>query len=78
MRSGWFGRRDGWISYAELRLAREVAVLQVGQRQVSFAAHGVAVVVWTGPVPDVTALDEAGKALGPVRLRTPRRMPPSY
>jgi hypothetical protein len=77
-RSGLLGLRRGWVSYAELRLAREVAVLQVDDRCVPFAPHGCAVVVWAGDVPDVRALDEAGSRLGRVELRTPRRMPPFY
>lgn len=75
-RGGLFGR--GWISYAELRVAREVDVLRVGDRRLTFAPHGFAVVAWTGRAPDVTALDPAGRVLGAVPLRAPRRMPPSY
>ncbi|WP_051516092.1 hypothetical protein [Candidatus Blastococcus massiliensis] len=77
-RSGLLGLRSGWISYAELWLAREVAVLQVGNRRLPFAAHGYAVVVWTGRTPEITARDAEGKPLGAVELRTPRRMPPFY
>jgi hypothetical protein len=59
-------RRDGWISHAEIRAAREVAVLQVGVRLVPVAAHGCAVVVWTRRPPRVTALDAAGTVLGDI------------
>jgi hypothetical protein len=52
---GTASSRHGWISYAALRVAREVAVLQVGRRRLPVSAHGFAVVVWTGPTPAVTA-----------------------
>ena len=59
-------RRDGWISYAEIRAAREVAVLRVGTRLVPVPAHGCAVVVWTRRPPRVRALDAAGTVVGEV------------
>lgn len=61
-------RRDGWISYAEVRAAREVAVLQVGTRLVPVPAHGCAVVVWTRRPPRVRALDAAGTVVGEVPI----------
>ena len=59
-------RRDDWISFAEIRAAREVVVLRVGERIVPVAAHGCAVVVWTRRPPRVQALDAAGTVLGDV------------
>ena len=59
-------RRDGWTSFAEIRAAREVAVLRVGERIVPVAAHGCAVVVWTRRPPRVQALDADGAVLGEV------------
>jgi hypothetical protein len=59
-------RRGGWISFAEIRAAREVAVLRVGSRLLPVAAHGCAVVVWTRRPPRVTALDAAGNVVGEV------------
>jgi hypothetical protein len=59
-------RRDGWISFAEVRAAREVAVLQVGSRLVPVPAHGCAVVAWTSRPPQVQALDAAGTDVGEV------------
>lgn len=61
-------RRDGWISFAEIRAAREVAVLRVGSRLVPVAAHGCAVLVWTRRPPPVQGLDAAGTVLGEVPL----------
>jgi len=55
-----------WISYTELNLAAEVAVLRVGARVLSVPAHGCAIVVWTRQPPRVTALDAAGAELGDV------------
>ena len=62
------GRPGGWVSWSQLRVAREVPVLRVGARRVPVADHGVAVVVWTGAPPDVVALDAAGAVLGSVPL----------
>ncbi len=72
---GLFGRRESWISYAELRVARGVAALRVGDRLVPVAASGCAVVVWTRRPPRITALDAAGAALGPVPLDPGRFLP---
>ena len=66
-------RRDGWVGWAELRLAQEVAVLRVGARQLRVAGHGWALVVWARRPPPVTALDASGAELGPVPIRVPRR-----
>jgi hypothetical protein len=65
-RLGW--PRHDWISWAELRLAEEVAALRVGTRLVPVALHGCAVVVWVHRPPAVAALDAAGAVLGPVVL----------
>jgi len=69
------GRAGDWVGWAELRVAEEVSVLRVGARRLPVAGHGVAVVVWTGPPPDVEALDAAGAVLGPVPLRRAGRVP---
>jgi len=61
-------RRSDWISWAELRVAEEVAALRVDTRVVPVAAHGCAVVVWTGEPPGVAALDAAGTVLGSVSV----------
>ena len=66
-------RRDGWVGWAELRVAREVAVLRVGARDVKVAGHGCALVVWARKPPPVTALDASGAELGPVPIRVPTR-----
>ncbi|WP_448616189.1 hypothetical protein [Modestobacter sp. URMC 112] len=61
-------RRNGWVRWAQLRVAREVAVLQVGTRQTRVPGHGCALVVWTRRPLPVTALDASGAALGAVDL----------
>lgn len=74
---GRFGRlRDGWLSWAELRVAEEVSVLRVGTRLVPVAAHGCAVVVWTRQPPRVAALAASGAVLGAVGLGGALRRPP--
>jgi hypothetical protein len=65
-RLGW--PRHDWISWAEVRVAREVSALRVDTRVVPVAGHGCAVVVWTRAAPGVVALDAAGAVLGPVVL----------
>ena len=70
---------DGWISYAELRVAQEVSVLRVGTRLVPVAGHGCAVVVWTRRPPSVVALVADGDVVGPVAIegtRAPRVVHP--
>jgi len=68
-RHGWLGlRRDGWISYTELRLAEEVAALRVADRLLPVARHGSAVVVWTRRPPRASALDASGTVLGWIPL----------
>jgi hypothetical protein len=62
----WIG--NGWISYAELNLAAEVAVLRAGSRVLPIPAHGCAIVVWTRTAPRVTALDADGADLGDVAV----------
>jgi hypothetical protein len=62
-------RKDEWISYAQLRVAQEVAVLRVGDRSLPVAGHGCAVVVWVRQPPRIVALDDAGAVLGPVVVR---------
>ena len=62
-------RRDGWVRWAQLRVAREVAVLQIGTRQTRVPGHGCGLVVWTRRPPPVTALDASGAELGEVALR---------
>ena len=61
-------RRDGWVRWAQLRVAREVAVLQVGSRQTRVPDHGCALVVWARKPPPVTALDASGAGLGAVGI----------
>jgi hypothetical protein len=64
-RSSRFGfGRDGWVSWAELRLAAEVAALRVADRLLLVPGHGSAVVVWTRRTPRVAALDASGTVLG--------------
>ncbi|MGY1812533.1 hypothetical protein [Blastococcus sp. SYSU D00820] len=61
--------RRNWISWAELRVAREVAALRAGNRLVPVAPHGNAVLVWADPRPPrVVALDPSGALVGPVPL----------
>ena len=62
-------RRTSWVSWAELRAAEEVAVLRAGGRHLPIAGHGVAVVLWAGEPPTVTALDAAGRELGRAPVR---------
>jgi hypothetical protein len=79
--TGWLPRlRDGFVRFAEVSAAREVAALRVDDRVLPVAAHGCAVVVWTRKeAPAVTALDGSGADLGPVPLIRPRRpLPESY
>jgi hypothetical protein len=61
------GSGGSWISYAELRVAREISVLRVGTRLVPVADHGCAVVVWTRRPPSVVALGAEG-VVGPVAV----------
>jgi hypothetical protein len=61
---GWF--RRGWVSWAELRVAQEVAVVRVDDRLLPVAEHGCAVVVWTRRPRAITALDASGAVLGTV------------
>ena len=61
-------RRDSWISFAEVRAAREIAALRVGSRLLPVAAHGCAIVVWTGRPPRITALDAGGTVVGKVAV----------
>ncbi|CCG01569.1 hypothetical protein [Blastococcus saxobsidens] len=69
-RRGLLGRRrTTWVSWAEFRAAEEVALVRVGDRHVPVAGHGMAVVVWAGMPPTVTALDASGEELGRVPLR---------
>lgn len=68
-RRGRFGvRRNGWVSWAELRVVEEVAALRVDTRRVPVADHGCAVVVWEGRPPETVALDASGAVLGAIRL----------
>jgi hypothetical protein len=60
--------RDDWVSWVELRVAEEVAVLRVGTRLVPVAGHGCAIVVWVREQPRIAALDASGAVLGPVPL----------
>jgi hypothetical protein len=70
---GRFGfPRRGWVSWAEVRAAEEVAVLRVDDRLVPVPGHGCAVVVWAGRPPSVTALDASGAVLGAVALLSSR------
>jgi len=58
-----------WVRWAELRLAAEVAALEVRGRRIPVAEHGVAVVVWTSRNrPAVMALGRADDELGRVPL----------
>ena len=65
-RLGW--RQADWVRWAQLRLARGVAVLHVGDRRLPVAQHGMAVVVWSQHPPAVTALDSRGVVVGTVPL----------
>ena len=68
-RRGWLGLRGhDWVSWAELRIAQEVAVLRVGTRDVPVADHGCAVVIWAQGPPTVTALDASRAVLGTVTI----------
>ena len=68
-RSGWLAwARDDLVSWAELRVAREVDALRVGTRLVPVAGHGCAVVVWTRRTPGIAALDQSGAVMGHVVL----------
>jgi hypothetical protein len=67
-RRSWLGWKDEWVSWAELRLAEEIAVLRVDARLVPVAAHGCAVVIWAGRPPTVAALSASGAVLGPISL----------
>lgn len=68
-RTRWWGRSPGWVSWAELRVAEEVAALRVGTRLLPVAGHGCAVVVWAARKPaGVVALDATGGLLGSVRV----------
>ena len=58
----------GWVRSVTLQLAPEVSVLQVGDRRLTVAAHGIAVVAWKRRPPTVTALDARGEPLGTIRL----------
>ena len=68
-RTRWWRRSAGWVSWAELRVAEEVAALRVGTRLLPVAAHGCAVLVWAARTPpSVVALDAGDISLGPVRI----------
>ena len=68
-RSTRWWRSAGFVSWAELRVAEEVATLRVGTRLLPVAAHGCAVVVWAARTPpSVVALDARGGSLGPLRV----------
>jgi hypothetical protein len=69
-RLGW--PRHDWVSWAEVRVAREVSALRVDARVVPVTGHGFAVVVWTRAAPSVVALDASGAVLGPVDLLSSR------
>ena len=43
------GDAGGWVAAEQYLLAAEVAALQVGERRVTVAGHGRAVVVWKAP-----------------------------
>lgn len=59
-----------WVWWAELRMAAEVATLRVGDRSVTVAAHGLAVIVWRSRQPPrAGALAADGQELGQVRIR---------
>lgn len=59
-----------WVQWAELRMAAEVAALQVGDRSVPVAPHGLAVIVWRSRQPPrAVAFAADGQELGQVRLR---------
>lgn len=73
---GW--APNPWVWWAELRAAREVAALGVGERRIPVAAHGMAIVVWTDRPPGVSALDASGVVLGPVPLPDRLSMPAVY
>jgi hypothetical protein len=69
-RLGW--PRHDWVSWAEVRVSREVSALRVDTRELPVAGHGCAVVVWSRGAPVVVALDAAGAVLGPVDLLSSR------
>lgn len=73
---GW--APDLWVWWAELRAAREVAALGVGERRIPVAAHGMAVVVWTDRPPEISALDASGAVLGSIPVRDRPSMPAMY
>jgi hypothetical protein len=73
-RLGWL--RHDWVSWAELRVAEEVAALRVGARFLPVAGHGCAVVVRAERPPGVAALDASGAVLGPVFLDRGRLLSP--
>lgn len=57
-----------WVYWVTMRAAAEVATLFVADRRLSVAAHGMAVLVWRGEPPAVTALDASGAILGRIPL----------
>lgn len=60
----------GWASYAELRLAREVALVQVRGRRLPVPRHGHVFVVWPGRrAPSAHLFDVDGAVLTTARLR---------
>lgn len=59
-----------WVRWAELRMAAGVATLQVGDRSIPVAPHGVALIVWgSRRPPRAVALGADGQELGQLRLR---------
>lgn len=73
---GW--APNPWVWWTELRAAREVAALGVGERRIPVAAHGMAIVVWTDRPPEIAALDASGVVLGAIPVRDRRSMPAVY
>lgn len=73
---GW--APNPWVWWAELRAAREVAALGVGERRIPVAAHGMAIVVWADRPPEISALDASGVVLGSVTLPQRPDMPATY
>lgn len=62
------------ISHAELRLGAQVAALQIDDRRVEVAPHGVAIVVWRSPKPPaIRLLNPTGELLDTVRPPRPNR-----
>lgn len=57
-----------WVRWAELRAAREVERLVVGDRVMRVPEHGVALVVWRSRPPRVVAQDAAGSRLGEIAV----------